>query len=83
MACVNTHSSKVQGAGTCCRSYPGGPPTIGKRWATTDTKGHCIVCEIKPSRSTKHPGRPVIGRGKGGALCPTTSEGCCAIAAAA
>lgn len=76
--CNPTHAGpKVQGPGLCCRTMPAAQNHMGGTWVTTDAKGHCYQCIIRPSRSKKNPGKPVFGRGKG--LCPTASEGCCSL----
>lgn len=84
MACANQHSTstKVQGPGVCCAALGGQTPTIGLRFAATSRTGKCIVCEVTASRSPKHPGRLVFKRGKGGSICPTSTSGCCSLAAA-
>jgi hypothetical protein len=99
VACNNTHSSKVQGPGTCCLAVQSGaliPPAPGTtlpvyspgqaytlppgRIATvTDSAGHCASCMIVGSRSTKHPGRPVLKYIRGGPSCPTSGQGCCTL----
>lgn len=97
MACATSHnvSSQVQGPGVCCAALtaagfgPGNPPPIGTRVAamtaaTSKTASHCIVCQVSASTSKKHPGAPVIKRGKnfvaGSTVnCPTTAGGCCAL----
>jgi hypothetical protein len=85
MACANTHkvSSTSQGPGTCCASMPAGTPHAGMRWAATDKKGRCFVCEVAVSRSVKRAGELVIRRGKSAGLCPTSVGGCCRLLAAA
>ena len=84
-ACVNTHNvtTKTQGPGICCSHMPAGAPHVGMRWAATDKKGHCFVCEIKASTSQKHPGQMVIKRGRSAGLCPTSVGGCCRLLTAA
>lgn len=91
VACATTHktSATVQGPGVCCAALTasGLPPTVGLRVAAVNKKGKCIVCEVKASTSVKHPGALVFKRGKahvpGSAVsCPSSSEGCCALAAA-
>lgn len=99
VACNNTHSSKVQGPGTCCLAVQSGaliPPAPGTtlpvytpgqaytlppgRIATvTDSAGHCASCMIVGSKSTKHPGRPVLKYIRGGPSCPTSGQGCCTL----
>jgi hypothetical protein len=92
MACATTHSTttKAQGPGVCCAALsaagygPGNPPPIGTRVAAQNRLGNCIVCQVSASTSRKHPGVPVIRRGKsfvaGSAVsCPTSSGGCCAL----
>jgi hypothetical protein len=83
MACSNTHNvtTKAQGPGRCCAALGTQTPVVGLRFATTDIRGKCMVCEVKASTSPKHPGRLVFKRGKGGNLCPTSAGGCCALAA--
>lgn len=87
MACSTTHNvtSKVTGPGMCCKALAasGQAPAVGVRVAATDSKGKCVVCEIKASTSRKHPGQLVFKRGKGGALCPTSTGGCCILQTAA
>lgn len=89
VACVTTHkvSSTAQGPGVCCAalSASGLTPTVGLRIAATNSAGKCIVCEIKASTSKKNPGRLVFKRGKSQVpgstvVCPTSSQGCCALA---
>jgi hypothetical protein len=81
----HTTSTKVPGPGTCCAAFvaagftSANPPPIGTRVATVDSRQRCIVCEVKASKSVKNPGAPVIGRGKGGLLCPTSAHGCCTL----
>lgn len=91
MACANTHrtSTLTQGPGVCCQALAtsGQTPVVGLRIATTNKLGKCIVCEIKASTSPKHPGAMVFKRGKahvpGSTVsCPSSFEGCCALAAA-
>ncbi len=84
MACANTHkvSTTAQGPGVCCAALGTQTPVVGLRFATVNAKGQCIVCEIKSSTSKKHPGALVFKRGKSQGLCPTTAEGCCALALA-
>lgn len=91
MACANTHrtSGLVQGAGKCCAALQasGQTPVIGLRLSTTNKLGKCIICEIKASTSPKHPGALVFKRGKAQVpgspvSCPSSFEGCCALAAA-
>lgn len=91
VACANTHkvSSTAQGAGICCAALgaSGLTPAVGVRIAAVNKANKCIVCEIVPSRSAKHPGTLVFKRGKshvpGSAVsCPTSQEGCCALAGA-
>lgn len=63
--------------------------TAGYNWASNpsnfphvqvvDSKGNCATCSIVGSKSTKHPGRPVLHFQRGGPGCPTTSRGCCAL----
>lgn len=88
MACSNTHTTsvKTQGPGVCCQAAAGQPTPIGARFAATDKNGHCFVCEVKASTSRSHPGVKVFKRGKanvpGSAVsCPSTTGGCCALAA--
>ena len=86
MACANMHTqtSRVQGPGTCCAALAasGQAPAIGVRVAATSKTGKCFVCQVVASTSKKHPGALVFHRGKSLGLCPTVSEGCCALAAA-
>jgi hypothetical protein len=93
MACANTHktSTTAQGPGVCCAALAasGLPAVVGQRVAATNAAGKCIVCEIKVSTSKKNAGLGVLvfKRGKsnvpGSAVsCPTSAEGCCALAAA-
>lgn len=91
MACVTTHkvSQTAQGPGVCCAALgaSGQTPVVGLRIAATDAKGHCFVCEVKSSTSKKNPGALVFKRGKshvpGSAVsCPTSTGGCCSLAAA-
>ena len=83
MACANTHNltQKVQGAGKCCAGLGSQTPVLGLRFGAIDSKGKCFVCEIAQSRSIKHPGKLVFRRGKGGTICPTSTGGCCSLAA--
>ena len=90
MACVTTHktSTTAQGPGVCCAALTasGLTPAVGVRIAATNRLGKCIVCEIKASTSKKSPGTLVFKRGKshvpGSTVsCPTSQEGCCALAA--
>ena len=100
MACATTHktSTRTQGPGVCCAALsaagfgPGNPPPIGTRvvaqtQATPTSASHCIVCQVSSSTSAKHPGQPVIKRGKnfvaGSAIaCPSSAGGCCALVGA-
>jgi len=91
VACVTTHktTSTVQGPGVCCAALTasGLTPAVGVRVAAVNKLGKCIVCEVKASTSPKHPGTLVFKRGKANVpgstvSCPSTSEGCCALAAA-
>jgi hypothetical protein len=92
MACSNTHkvSSTAQGPGVCCAALAasGLPAVVGQRVAATNSKGQCFVCEIKISTAKKAaPNTLVFKRGKShvpgsNVSCPTTTEGCCALAAA-
>jgi hypothetical protein len=91
MACANTHkvSTNAQGPGVCCAalSASGLTPAPGVRVAAVNSAGKCIVCQVKTSTSKKNPGRLVFVRGKAQVAgstvnCPTTQEGCCALAAA-
>jgi hypothetical protein len=103
--CTDTHcptcnkQTRIQGPGTCCAAFaaykaagsPAGPIQVGARIRANDSKGNCIVCEVKSSTSKRHPGRPVIKRGKGmgpaydmslGQVtqgCPSSTGGCCAL----
>jgi len=88
MACTPSHNvtTKASGPGVCCAalSASGVAPAVGVRVAATNSKGQCIVCEIKASTSKKHPGTLVFKRGaasKPGSQvsCPSTSQGCCAL----
>jgi hypothetical protein len=88
MACSNTHTTsiKTQGPGVCCTAAAGQPTPIGARFAATDKNGHCFICEVKSSTSRSHPGVKVFKRGKANVVgspisCPSTSGGCCALAA--
>jgi hypothetical protein len=65
----------------CCAALGAQTPVIGLRFGATTASGKCFVCEIKASTSKAHPGAMVFKRGKGGVICPTTSRGCCALAA--
>jgi hypothetical protein len=92
VACANTHTvtSKAQGPGICCAALTasGLTPAVGVRVATVNSKGACIVCEVKASTNKKAaPGTLVFKRGKshvpGSAVsCPTSVEGCCALSGA-
>ena len=92
VACANTHktSTLVQGPGVCCAALTasGLTPAVGVRVAAVNKKGKCIICEVKLSTSKKAaPGQLAFKRGKaavpGSAVsCPSTVEGCCALAAA-
>lgn len=85
MACTNTHSARTQGPGLCCRMISSGAlaPTIGASVQVTDAAGHCGHCSVVASTSRKHPGRPVLRYKRGGAGCPTSAQGCCALLATA
>lgn len=81
-ACVNTHkvSSAVQGPGVCCKTMPAdvrAHPAPGERWAATDKRGKCFVCEIKTNKD----GSLGFKRGKSAGLCATTKHGCCSLLA--
>lgn len=96
MACVNTHSTKVQGLSVCCAQVGTGllPPPPGtilpvytpgseasfQHVQVTDGGGHCGTCMIVGSKSKKHPGTPVLKFIRGGIGCPTTRTGCCSLA---
>lgn|SRR5216684_3544933 len=91
MACATTHktSTTVQGPGVCCAalSTSGLTPAVGVRVAAVNSKGACIVCEIKASTSKKHPGALVFKRGLNHVIgsqvsCASASGGCCALVGA-
>lgn len=91
VACANTHKTSVttQGPGVCCAALvaSGLTPVVGLRVAAVNKKGKCIVCEVKASTSPKHQGQLVFKRGKAvvpgsNVSCPTSAEGCCALAGA-
>lgn len=70
--------------GTTLPPYaPGQAATLpaGRSVMVTDSGGHCGTCMIVGSRSTKHPGKPVLRYVRGGPGCPTAGTGCCAMAA--
>jgi hypothetical protein len=92
-ACVPSHgvSSRAPGPGVCCAALsaagfgPGNAPPIGTRVAAVNKNGKCIICEVRASTSRKNPGAPVIKKGKSHVAgsninCPTTAQGCCALA---
>lgn len=91
MPCVNTHSStsQTQGPGVCCAALAasGQAARVGLRLQTQSRAGKCIVCEVTTSRSPKHAGQLVFKRGRNagavqfGSPCPSSSHGCCALAA--
>lgn len=82
--CVTQHSTTAPGAGLCCQQIASGKlkPVIGSTVQVTDKAGHCGTCSVVASRSKKHAGAPVLKFTRGGAACPTTSRGCCALQAA-
>jgi hypothetical protein len=84
MACSNTHNAttKVQGPGVCCAALGTQTPVLGLRFGATDKNGHCFVCEIAASTSKKNPGHLKFKRGKSAGICPTSTGGCCSLAAA-
>ena len=72
----------VPPAGTTLPVYtPGQDLTLpaGRRVQVIDAGGHCGQCMIVGSKSTKHPGRPVLKYVRGGPGCPTSGTGCCAL----
>jgi len=88
VACTTFHTttSKTQGPGVCCAALTasGQTPVAGLRIAATNSKGNCIVCQVKVSTSKKNAGKLVFVRGKSvvagsTVVCPTASEGCCAL----
>lgn len=93
MACNNFHEVRTPGAGLCCAAVTSGalPKTLGASVQVTDSKGHCGHCMVVPSKSTKHPGIPVLKFVRGNPNpahwpgvtltnpCPTASYGCCAL----
>lgn len=84
MACTTTHAGgPVQGPGLCCSAVQSGQlaKNIGATVLVTDAGGHCGHCSVVASTSRKHPGRPVLRYRRGGAGCPTSGTGCCALAA--
>lgn len=69
--------------GTILPAYtPGSAATlpVGRIVQVTDAGGHCASCMIVGSKSTKHPGRPVLKYIRGGPTCPTATQGCCTLA---
>jgi hypothetical protein len=47
---------------------------------TASGNSECGTCMIVGSRSTSHPGKPVLKFIRGGPGCPTGGSGCCAMA---
>jgi hypothetical protein len=84
--CSPTHktSQLVQGPGVCCQAWSAAGFTVGapgQRVATTNSKGQCIICEVK----TLKKGGLGFKRGKAQVAgsqvaCPSTRQGCCALA---
>lgn len=82
--CITQHAGKpVPGAGLCCQQIASGKlaPVIGSHVQVTDAAGHCGTCSVVASTSKKlgRAGKPVLRYSRGGAACPTTSRGCCAL----
>lgn len=81
--CVTNHrvTSVQNGPGKCCAALAasGQAAAVGVRVAAKTSTGKCFVCEITTSRSAKRAGALVFKRGKSMGLCPSTSEGCCAL----
>lgn len=79
--CTPTHTvtTHVAGPGLCCKMVGPAFHKIGDTAKVTDKKGHCGTCEIVPSKSAKHTGRPVFKFVRGGQLCPTSVKGCCGL----
>ena len=85
-ACSDSHrtSQLVQGPGVCCAALTSSGTTtvaVGTRVVATNSRGQCIICEVKRGKK----GGLVWKRGKAQqpgspAQCPTTREGCCALA---
>jgi hypothetical protein len=85
--CTPSHSGpRVPGNGACCTALAtaGVVPVVGLRLQAVDKSGHCFVCQIAQSTSTKHPNQLVFRRGKSHVAgsqisCPTSAIGCCAL----
>ena len=92
MPCVNTHSTKTQGAGLCCAQVASGAlsPTIGSSVmvttapSTANPQGRCGTCRVVASTSKKpsQAGKPRLRFSFGGPGCPTAAHGCCALSTA-
>lgn len=89
-------SQKVQGSGLCCAQVDSGllaktPGSVGPATTINTASGpRCGHCIVRASTNRKHPGKAVLGWRFGnpsgfalapGQACPTSSGGCCSLAA--
>lgn len=85
-AAVQSGQLPTPAAGTTLPVYTPGSSaavfTAGRAVMVTNAAGKCGTCMVVGSKSAKHPGRPVLKYISGGAHCPTSSTGCCALGTA-